>query len=226
VQTNRQSFQLLAQQSHRAITTCWNATHTGEQEIEANAITKLTLTPGCRAQTDQHVMAAPMNGRTETFTRIHRTTPDSFSLMEEADFDEIEALRQDSASFLYQRQEFEISMDEQPQQQLGGVRLEWMEEPALHDELRHHRRGRTPAATRRHAVQEGSNRRAPLPRSEPLCAKHNLGHQQHPRSTVPSELQVLKITDIFLSPNFAIVQTVAARIDHSHSPPTILAKFT
>ena len=108
VQTNRQSFQLLAQQSHRAITTCWNATHTGEQEIEANAITKLTLTPGCRAQTDQHVMAAPMNGRTETFTRIHRTTPDSFSLMEEADFDEIEALRQDSASFLYQRQEFEI----------------------------------------------------------------------------------------------------------------------
>jgi hypothetical protein len=108
VQTNRQSFQLLAQQSHRAITTCWNASHTGEQEIEANAITKVTLTPGCRAQTEGHVMAAPMNGRTETFTRIHRTTPESFSLMEKADFDEIETLRQDSASFLFQRQDFEI----------------------------------------------------------------------------------------------------------------------
>ena len=108
VQTNRQSFRLLAQESHRAVTSCWNASETGDQEIEANVITKITLRPGCRAQTDRHVLAAPMNGQTETFARLHRTTPDSFSLMEKEDFDEIELLRHDSTSILFQKHDFPV----------------------------------------------------------------------------------------------------------------------
>lgn len=108
VQVNRNTFAVIAQEAHRGVTTCWNNTNSADVEFEENRYTKLTLQPGCRAQSDGYIMAAPLNGKTENFYREHRTRATDFTLLLEADFSEIKSMTKERDNLLYQREEFTL----------------------------------------------------------------------------------------------------------------------
>jgi hypothetical protein len=94
-QINKDTFAVVAQQSHRAIINCWNSSNTETLEITAGEIMTHKLQPGCRAQTNAYIMASPMDGRDERLAVVHETTADAFALMSDEDFKEIESMRND-----------------------------------------------------------------------------------------------------------------------------------
>ena len=108
-QINRDTFAVVAQQSHRGIINCWNSSSAESLEITAGEIQTHKLQPGCRAQTSAYVMASPMDGRDETLAVTHLTTADAFALMSDADFQEIEEMRKDHSSLLFSKNDFSLS---------------------------------------------------------------------------------------------------------------------
>jgi hypothetical protein len=108
-QINRDTFAVVAQQSHRGIINCWNTSTTETLEITAGEIMTHKLKPGCRAQTNAYIMASPMDGREERLAVVHETSADAFALMSDEDFREIEDMRRDNHNLLFAKHEFSLS---------------------------------------------------------------------------------------------------------------------
>jgi hypothetical protein len=108
-QINRDTFAVVAQQSHRGIINCWNTSTTETLEITAGEVMTHKLQPGCRAQTNAYIMASPMDGRDERLAVVHETSAAAFALMSDEDFKEVENMRKDNQNLLFTKQEFSLS---------------------------------------------------------------------------------------------------------------------